>query len=425
MTSASSAVSVGYWRLLKQNDRFRRLWAAQLISAAGDWFNSVAVLGLVLQLTQSGLNASLVLISSTLPTFFLTPIAGPLVDRLDRRTVMIWTNLFSAGVALLFLLVHDTNMIWLLYVASVMLVISAAFFAPASSASIPNIVSQSELFSANALSGATWGVMVMVGSALGGIVSTLFGRNIAFIVNALSFLIAAGLIASIEIPSPKREKRIAPWQDFVEGVRYLRNFMPSLSLVAVKFGWGFGAGSLVLLSVFGQQVFKAGDAGIGILYSGRGLGALIGPFVIRSFVGENVDRLRRAMWLSFLLAGLGYLLLALSGWWNAIWLGFVALVIAHFGGGTVWAISSVLLQLTTPDYLRGRVLSVDYGLNTLTNGISTLLYGLALQGNTSPLLLAVVGAVTFSAYGIFWGVISSRGPLQISEATVTRPTLKP
>ena len=423
MNSTSSApASVGFWPLLKHNDRFRRLWGAQLISAAGDWFNSVAILGLVLQLTQSGLSASLVLISSTLPTFFLTPIAGPLVDRLDRRTVMIWTNLFSAGVALLFLLVHDTNMIWLLYVASILLVISAAFFLPASSASIPNIVSQSELFSANALSGATWGVMVMVGSALGGLVSTLFGRDIAFIINAISFLVAVALIASVDIPSPKRDKRIAPWQDFVEGVHYIRNYLPSFSLVAVKFGWGFGAGSLVLLSVFGNQVFKAGDAGIGILYAVRGLGAFIGPVVIRSLVGENVDRLRRALWVCFMVAASGYLLLACAGWLNAIWLGFIALVIAHFGGGTVWAISSVLLQLTTPDHLRGRVLSVDYGLNTLTNGFSTLLYGLYLQGGTSPIALAVVGAATFALYGAFWGVITSRGPLHISETTVQRPS---
>src|SRR5512147_441198 len=194
---------VGYWQLIKQNPRFRTLFTAQLISSAGDWFNSVAVLGLVLQLTRSGLGASLVLLASTLPMFFLIPIAGPVVDRFDRRKLMILTNLFSAGVALLFLLVKTEDTVWLLYVATILLVVSASFFNPASSASIPNIVTRAELFSANALGGATWGIMLMVGSALGGIVSTLLGRDVAFVINALSFLVAAGLIALIEVPSPK------------------------------------------------------------------------------------------------------------------------------------------------------------------------------------------------------------------------------
>src|SRR5438034_3083214 len=102
----ASGSTVGYMTLLRNNSRFRRLWAAQLISAAGDWFNSVAVLGLVLQLTQSGLGASLVLLCNSIPTFFLIPLAGPVVDRFDRRNLMIVTNLVSAIIALLFLLVH-------------------------------------------------------------------------------------------------------------------------------------------------------------------------------------------------------------------------------------------------------------------------------------------------------------------------------
>src|SRR5579859_4283467 len=226
--SANNTVSVGYWRLLRQNGRFRRLWIAQVISAAGDWFNSVAVLGLVLQLTNSGLGASLVILCSTIPSFFLIPFAGPVVDRFDRRNLMILTNLASTGFALLFLLVHDSSMLWLLYFASILLAVSVSFFAPASSASIPNIVSPEELFSANALSGSTWGIMLMVGSALGGIVSATFGRQTAFIVNSLSFLIAALIIATLDVPSPKSEKPIAPWRDFADGIDYLRHYLPAL-----------------------------------------------------------------------------------------------------------------------------------------------------------------------------------------------------
>jgi MFS family permease len=411
--------SVGYWQLIRQNSRFRRLWTAQLISAAGDWFNSVAVLGLVLQLTDSGFGASLVLICSSLPSFFLVPVVGPVVDRFDRRNLMIVTNLLAAGIALLFLLVHDMSMLWLLYVALVLLVISASFFAPASNASIPNIVSSEELFAANALSGAAWGIMVMVGSALGGIVSALFGREIAFVVNAISFLVAALLIATITIPSPKVIKAIAPWHDFMEGVAYLRRNLPALALVAVETGWGIGAGGFVLLSVFGEQVFKAGDAGIGILYSARGFGALIGPFILQEIVGQHTGKLRNAIWISFLLAALGYTVFATSGWLDAIWLGCIGLFVAHMGGGIIWTVTSLLLQQTTPDRFRGRVFAVNFGFATLTLGISTLVFGLALEAGTSPMLLALVTAVIFAAYGLVWGFATGRGALHVSEATLS------
>jgi len=410
---------VGYWQLLKQNRRFRTLWAAQLISSAGDWFNSIAVLGLVLQLTRSGLGASFVLLASTLPMFFLIPIAGPVADRFDRRMLMILANLFSAGVALLFILVKTEDMVWLVYVASILLVVSASFFNPASSASIPNIVTRDELFSANALSGAAWGIMLMVGSALGGIVSTLFGRDTTFVINALSFLVAAGLIALIEVPSPKTTNTYAtPLKDFIEGVRYLRERLPSLALVGIELGWGVGVGVVVLLSVLGTQVFHAGDAGIGILYAGRGLGVLIGPFVIPILAGNDIKKLRNAIWLSFVLAAIGYLLVAYAGWKDALWLASFALFLAHFGGGVVWAVSSILLQITIPDRLRGRVSSVNSGLGTLGSGISTLCFGLALQAGSSPMTLAIVGAAIFAAYGVFWGLITARGPFHISEATI-------
>jgi MFS family permease len=414
----SEGTSVGYLQLIRQNDRFRRLWIAQLISAAGDWFNSVAVLGLVLQLTNSGLAISLVVLCSTLPAFFLIPVAGPVADRFDRRTLMIVTNVLSAGIALLFLIVHAASTLWLLYVATIMLVVMAAFFAPASAASIPNIVSKDELFSANALGFASWGVMVMVGSAVGGIVSATFGREAAFVINALSFLVAALIIATVDIPSPKAQKAIAPWRDFAEGLAYLRHYLPALALVGVKVGWGLAGGVIVLISVFGEQVFKAGDAGIGFLYSARGLGALVGPFVVRALVGRSVDKSRRAIWIGFLLSGIGYAILAISGWFDALWLACIALFVGHFGGGIIWALSGVLLQLTTPDRFRGRVFAVDFGLNTLTTGLSTLTFGLALEGGVQPMALALLGAVTFCTYGVLWGVATSKGRLHLSEETV-------
>src|SRR6185295_18339868 len=139
---------------------------------------------------------------------------------------------------------------------------------------------------------------------------------------------------------------MTPVKDFIEGVRYLRKYLPSLALVGIELGWGFGVGVVVLLSVLGTQVFRAGDAGIGILYAGRGLGALIGPFVVIAITGNNIKKLRNAIWLSFLLAAIGYLIVAYAGWNDSLPQAAFALIIAHFGGGVVWALTSALLQIT-------------------------------------------------------------------------------
>jgi MFS family permease len=413
--------SVGYWQLVRQNGRFRRLWIAQLISAAGDWFNSVAVLGLVLQLTNSGLGASLVILCNTIPSFFLIPLVGPIVDRFDRRNLMVLTNLVSAVVALLFLFVHDSSILWLVYLTTILLVVSASFFAPASSASIPNIVTSEELFAANALSGATWGVMLMVGSALGGLVSVAFGRQIAFWINGASFLVAAILIATVEIPNPKTTKAISPWRDFADGLDYLRHYLPAVSIVAIETGWGIAAGAFVLLSVFGVEVFKAGDAGIGFLYSARGLGVLLGPFIVRASVAYDVGKFRKSILIAFLCTAVGYLVFAVSGWFNMLVLGCLGLFIGHIGGGINWTLSSVMLQATTPDRLRGRVFAVNSGLSTLTTGISTLFFGLALQANVMPIVLAVAGAALFGVYELLWSFATGQGTFSLTAANMAAP----
>src|SRR5205085_3490979 len=135
---------VGYLELVRTNPDFRNLWFGQLISAAGDWFNNVALLGLALELTGSGLAAGMVLLATSLPYFFLIPVAGPLVDRFSRKQVMIVANLAGAVLSLVFLLVHDSGTIWLLYLSCILLVSSAAFFNPAASAIVPSLVSKAE-----------------------------------------------------------------------------------------------------------------------------------------------------------------------------------------------------------------------------------------------------------------------------------------
>ena len=407
---------VGYVELVRTNSNFRNLWFGQLISAAGDWFNNVALLGLALQLTGSGFAAGMVLLATSLPYFFLIPLAGPIVDRFSRKKVMIVSNLAGAALALVFLLVRDAGSLWLLYLGCALLIATAAFFNPAATAIVPNLVSEGELYPANTLSGSTWGIMVMVGSGLGGIVSASFGREVVFILNSLSFLVSTVLIWRIQTPGrpvePTSGTALSTWGDFLAGLSYLRSHGPVMALAACKAGWGLGGGVLVLLTVFGQQTFRAGDGGIGLLYAGRGLGALLGPILIRPLVESNTGRMRWAIALAYLVQAAGYTVFALSSG-VGVWLATLALVVGHSGGGVAWAGSSILLQQIVPDEFRGRVFATDLGLSTLTNSLSTLAFSLALEGQVSPISLAGVGAVIFFGYGLAWAYLTSRPPFRL------------
>ena len=395
---------VGYIQLLRRNPAFTRLWIGQVVSNLGDWFNTVAVLALVYDLTQSGLSTGLIIIASTLPAFLLTPYAGAVVDRFDRRKIMIAADVTRGVMALGMLLVRTADTIWLLYVFSALLIAFASFFGPALNSAIPNLVEADELISANALSSATWGLMLAVGAAVGGVVIAALGRDAAFVVNSVSFFFSAGMVFSIHKSFGHEHLHRAQtgrsaWQDFRDSLTFLRSYPQVLSSVLVKTGIGFAGGIILLLTVFAQAVFKVGDAGVGWLYSARGLGVLLGPYFARPIVGRDLIKMRRAILISFVLAGVGYFAFSSS---QAFILGALFVMLAHMFTGILWTLSSTMLQLLTPDKMRGRIFALDFGTNTVTTALSTFLVGVMLE-QWEPRVVALAMAVVFIVYAVLWG----------------------
>ena len=219
-----------YFALLRRNANFRRLWMAQLISEIGDWFYSLAVYDLLLLTTHSAEAVSWAIIIQTLPWFFMTPLAGHIVDRFSRRRLMILADVVRGFVVLGLLRVRDPSDVWLVYVLLGLEVGFASFFEPARSALLPNIAQAEEALPANALSSATWSLALTVGAALGGAVTALLGREVAFAVNSLSFFASALLILRIHVheshlePAHSRGGGPQPrgFQSLQEGWEYLR-----------------------------------------------------------------------------------------------------------------------------------------------------------------------------------------------------------
>jgi MFS family permease len=391
-----------YLRLLRNNRDFRLLYAGTLISLGGDWFLTVALLDLVLSLTGSATLASLMLLCQALPIFLVTPLAGHIVDRVDRRKLMIGVDLIRTGACLLPLLARTPAMLPFAYAGVILISIGSAYFEPASQAALPNLVREDELAPANVLMGSTWGTMLAVGAGLGGLVTMRFGRDAAFIVDAVSFLASAGILAMIRARFSEERGRQHEHPPLIESVketlRYARAHPRVLALLSCKGGYGLGMGVVAMLSVFGKEVFRAGAFGIGLLFAARGLGALFGPFIVRAFGGR--DELQyRLISLSILLFGLGYIGLGLS---HSLLIGATAIFVAHLGGGAQWQTSTYGLQREVPDWIRGRVFAADYGFVTLTMAVSYLIAGV-LSDRFGPMTATISIAMLAVGWAVFWG----------------------
>jgi MFS family permease len=392
--------------LLRRNRDFRRLYVASLISLGGDWFLLVALFGLVIHFTDSAIAVALVIAVEDLMYFLLSPVAGVLADRIDRRRLMVGADLARAVVCLGFLLIRTDSLLWLAFVLLAVMASFSAVFEPASLAALPNLVDEEDLATANALSGSLWGTMLAVGAALGGVVAAVFGRDTAFILDAVSFLASAWLIWRIRRPFAEQreaEDHAGVAEATVETIRYARKDHRVLALLAVKFGWGIAGGVLVLIPLLAHRQYHAGDVGIGLLMASRGVGALIGPFVGRSALGPQDRRIFVAIALALAVFGLGYTLLGLV---PGLLLAMPTVALAHVGGGAQWTLSSYGLQRIVPDRIRGRIFAFDGMLVTLTFGLSSLLTGW-LAESFGPRVTAVgMGAVAMG-WAAVWSLLTT------------------
>lgn len=409
MTTRSNAASLSYTQLLRNNRPYRKLWLSQVVSNSGDWFNTIAVLGLTLDLTQSGLALSITMLCQMLPAFFVAPIAGVIAERYDRKRIMVVADLLRSGVALGFLLVDTPDEIWLIYLFMACLSALGPFFDVTRTAALPSIVRDPELLAANALSSATWGIMLTIGSGIGGLVADQFGRSTAFELNALSFIVSALIVARIALPKASGAGQpVRFFSDFLEGLRYIRMDQPTRVYLPGKAVWGLAGGAAVMLyAVFGGQIYRAGDTGIAILYTARGLGTIIGTLGMKLFSSSRLPQLRSGILIGLIGYGFWFIIFSFA---PSLWLAAICIMLATCGSMVTWVFSSLGLQLVVKEDFRGRVFAADTGLFTLAFALSTLSTGLLLDTIDPRVVAFIAGVVGFISAGV-WFYFVRRIPL--------------
>ena len=409
MKDQAAAQTVGFRELLTGNTNYRRIWLGEVASWFGDWFNAIALYTLVRELTGSPLALGLVFLTKMVPFAVASPLAGLLVDRFNRRRLMIAADLLRALVVLGFLLVHEASDLYLIYALTGVQVILTAVFIPARSASIPNVTTAGELLTANALSAATWSTLLAVGAALGGVATEWFGVRVVFVLDSLSYLVSAAFLWRTSIPQQTDPGASVgsvktALGGIAKGWRYLWQHREVGRMALAKSTWSLGGGALVyMLALLGEDLMPGSPAlGIGLLYGLRGLGTGIGPIAVRSWLPDE-KRWPLMMGVGIVISGLCYVGVSIVPWLVGIGL---LVVLAHAPSGANWVGSTVLPQKRTVDSFRGRVFSAEWLAVTLADSISILTASLLLESGSASLSTGVlVFAVVQILCGTLWVVL--------------------
>jgi MFS family permease len=377
-----------YIRLLQNNPNFGKLWSAQVVSLLGDWFNTIVLSTRVVNYSDgSGLAISLFLMARFLPPLIVGPFAGVLVDRFDRKRILIYSNILRTGIVLLFLLTTTPNTLWLIYVLTIIQFTLSALFEPGQSAITPSLVSHNDLVLANTLASITWSVMLAVGAIIGGAVSAIFGESFALIFDALTFAVAAWIISRINVTTLEFQSDSSPQSNiqggsFMDGLRFLNANRRIAAVLLVKGGGSLGNVD-VLMTIYATQIFvlgKNGQLSLGIMYSAFGLGAILGPLILNRFHSGGTGQLRRLVIIGFIWAALGWLIIGLAG---TLAIASLALLIRGMGGSANWTYSSVIIQKSVPDRFLGRVFSLDLAVFQLATVLSIFVHGTLIDFLTS------------------------------------------
>jgi MFS family permease len=397
-----------YLRLLRRNPDYARLWLAQCISLVGDWFSTIVLSALVAQYSGgSGLAISLLLLARFLPPLAISPIAGVLLDRYDRRKILIASDVLRFFVVLGFLLADQPDRLWLIYALTVIQFSFSAVFEPGRSALLPSLVPREDLVTANILGSITWSVMLAVGGALGGLVSGVFGTSTALIFDAATFAISALLLLSIRIAATPR---LSPAQhgngltDYLDGLRYARQHPGTAATLLVKAGGNIGNIDAILI-VYATVLFSLGINGstsLGILWSAFGIGAVIGPIVVDRWNDGSLRAMRRLILVGYAFISAGWFLLAGA---PLLSIAAVAIVVKAMGSSLYWTFSSAILQITVPDELLGRIFSLDTAGFQLLSVISIIITGIALEvfGDGSVRTITLITGFASIVPLLLWG----------------------
>jgi len=410
-------MNLTYAQLLKNNRNFRNLLWGQIVSEMGNWFNFIAGLGLVRVVSEaSPMAAGILFVARLLPFALFSPIAGTFVDRFSRRQVMIWSDVIRVFVALSFVLVTSAENLWIAYLGTVLLATFGAFFEGAKNAATPNMTGKDGLLAGTALMFSTRFLLMAIGSALGGFAAYAFGYKVAFIINAASFAVSAFSVWLIPEEATRDDETALKMKDKLaresffselkEGFRYTTQNHFALTILIMNVIWATGGGAInVVFERMGGVFFAEKenlnpDLAVGILWFASGLGLFLGMMVAHRTSAILDRRNNHSSFISWTLIIHG-ILFSIGGLMPSLWLLALFCFVSRAIIGVEYAVQETLFQRSLPDYIRGRISTLDRGAEMTIFSLSSYLASLAIYG-ISPQSLTVISGILSAAAGIVW-----------------------
>lgn len=398
----------GYFEFFSSNAKYRRLWAASVISLLGEWFNTIALFLLILEYSGSEFLLG-ILFSVRMILFGISqPINGLLADRLNRKSLMFWSNIAQIFLALTFLMVDGPEDMWWLITVSGIMMLFHGVYVTAERAAVPNIVDEDDLITANAIGSASWSTALCTGAMLGGIVVSQWGTDAAFVIDSFTFLLSAIILIPLTIEQTVDESMKGPiFSTAVKNIKIgwsrIYSDKKLLRIIFAKTSWNLAGAGLagVFLVLAGSDISGYGAAfGFGLFFFARGIGTGIGPLIARS-VFKDRSKWPNMVGILVSLSGIFYFLVGLTIDYYLPLTVFL-IICAHSASGGNWVLSTVLTQTWVEDEVRGRVFSMDMLLLGLSAGFSTTTAGYLVEYHD---LTLQNGFISFSILMVLCGII--------------------
>ena len=389
---------------LLRNARFRRLWVGQGLSFVGDAVSMVALVLLVVEISGSASAVGGVLIARLLPTL-ASPLVGVLADRLDRRAVLVAADLLRAALVFGLIFARDLPVI---YALVFLLGVAQTVFNPTVRAAFPGVVGGGDLTRANALISGTFSFSVMAGPALGGVLVASVGVEVAFLLDALTFLASAALLSTIRLPAPGRDgAEEGFFEELRAGFGYLARARVPLAIVAGAFLATLTANATIPAEAFlAKDTFGAGDVGYGLLASLWGGGMILGSALAAVLGGRT--NLVSLYFVSIFATALAFVGVGLS---PTFVLALGAVAVAGVANGVDNVATDTVLQERVPDAFLGRVFAARFMTFSAGEAMAYPLGGLLVDtaGPRPTYLLAGAATAVAGLFVVLLVSVPSRG----------------
>ncbi|MFD2639496.1 MFS transporter [Piscibacillus salipiscarius] len=376
------------WKVWKKESEYHKLFFSGVINGIGNRFTQVAILALIYDITNSAFAIGLLFLIRLLPFLMMAPLAGALADRLSKKTILLTTELIRVPIVLWLILGNNLEQLWIIYVSSFLLALGEAVYAPTRKALIPNLVRRDHLLSVNAIEQIIMGLVLIIGSTTGGFISYLLGNNIAFSLNALTFLMSAIFLKYLKMPNRQLDHSVKPPSPAISYKKFLKS--PALFVflfICLTMPIANGIDN-VLISVYALEVFNMGDLGVGLIYGGLGIGIVLSSFSSHWIKGNLVG----VTVLFIIFEGIGHFLLSVSPTFP-IALG--AVLVMTFSGGVSNISFDTLVMKTVPSHRQGTFFGLTEMISNVTLGAFIAIGGLILEFIEPRILGSLVGLLYF------------------------------